>query len=68
MGVGQALRWRQLLVPMLVGLGSALVAPAAGASPDAAAQTAPVVGALLTTTYGSVLGWRQIPGVNEQRA
>jgi len=55
MGVGQALRWRQLLVPMLVGLGSALVAPAAGASPDAAAQTAPVVGALLTTTYGSVL-------------
>jgi predicted lipoprotein with Yx(FWY)xxD motif len=40
---------------MLVGLGSALVAPAAGASPDAAAQTAPVVGALLTTTYGSVL-------------
>jgi predicted lipoprotein with Yx(FWY)xxD motif len=55
MGVGQALSWRQLLVPMLVGLGSALVAPAAGALPDAAAQTAAVVGALSTTTYGSVL-------------
>jgi predicted lipoprotein with Yx(FWY)xxD motif len=56
MSVGLARGWRRALVSTAaVGLSALPLAPAAGASPEATAQTPTVVAALSTASYGSVL-------------
>jgi predicted lipoprotein with Yx(FWY)xxD motif len=56
LGSGFAGRWRRaILATSAIGLSTLLLVPAAGASPQAKAQTATVVAALSSATYGSVL-------------